>query len=319
MTKFCVSYPKFSKNFCVPYLFSNKKNCVSYQGNKTLVEPRFAKLICVSYPKVSNKFCVSYRNFLKIFCVSYRLLFLSILMMIFSNFIHAEKPVGRLWYNLPHEKKEAQVKPKGVPFSQLSYTDKDAVLHFYTMEALHKVRFTHDLEDEKNFLALQNFWLKEAQIHGKLNQKALIAYPEYDYSVTHPTSNIGIKIQEHALHERQTKALAQMAKNLGFVFYYRGRSPLDIRQIPILQAFCKEHGFQMIGVSVDGVVADTLPESRIDKGEAEAMNVHYFPAILLVDPKTKYVTPVAYGLTTQDVLIEHLWAIHQHFQGEANA
>jgi conjugal transfer pilus assembly protein TraF len=265
------------------------------------------------------KFCVSYQNLSSKFCVSYRLLLLMILMMIFSSFIHAEKPVGRLWYNLPQEKKEVEKKPKGVSFSQLSYTDKDAVLHFYTMEALHKVRFTHDLEDEKNFLALQNFWLKEAQIHGKLNQKALIAYPEYDYSVTHPTSNIGIKIQDSLEYEKKNKALEKIAKKQGFIFYYRGNSALDTRQIPILQAFCKEYGFQMIGVSVDGVVADSLPESRIDQGEAEAMNVHYFPAILLVNPKTKYVTPVAYGLTTQDVLVEHLWVIQKNFQGEVNA
>jgi hypothetical protein len=31
------------------------------------------------------------------------------------------------------------------------------------------------------------------------------------------------------------------------------------------------------------------------------------------------VTPVAFGLTTQDVLLEHLWAIFQNFQGDANA
>lgn len=265
------------------------------------------------------KFCVSYPKFLNKFCVSYRPLWVAIFTLVFSGLIDAQKPVGRLWYNLPQEKKEVEKKPKGVPFSQLSYTDRDAVLHFYTMEALHKVRFTHKLEDERNFLALQNYWLQEAQLHGKINQKALLAYPEYDYSVTHPTSNIGIKIQDSLDEEQKTKALKMMAKHQGFIFYYRGNSALDVRQIPILQAFCKEYGFQMIGVSVDGVLADTLPDSRIDAGEADAMNVHYFPAILLVNPQNKHVTPVAFGLTTQDVLLEHLWAIFQNFQGDANA
>ena len=84
-------------------------------------------------------------------------------LLLITAVVHAEKPAGFLWYNVP---KEAKHQKKGTPFSQLSYTDKDAVLHFYTMEALHKVRFTHQLEDERVFLALQNYWLKEASIHG---------------------------------------------------------------------------------------------------------------------------------------------------------
>lgn len=294
--------------FCVSYQVDSQKNCVSYRVGKSELEPRFSKLTCVSYLKFLNKFCVSYRP-----------LWVSIFTLVFSGLIYAQKPVGRLWYNLSQEKKEVEQKPQGVPFSQLSYTDRDAVLHFYTMEALHKVRFTHKLEDERNFLALQNYWLQEAQLHGKINQKALLAYPEYDYSVTHPTSNIGIKIQDSLDEEQKRKALKKIAKDQGFIFYYRGNSALDVRQIPILQAFCKEYGFQMIGVSVDGVLADTLIDSRIDAGEADAMNVHYFPAILLVNPQNKHVTPVAFGLTTQDVLLEHLWAIFQNFQGDANA
>ncbi len=237
------------------------------------------------------------------------------------NPMHAQdqsRPRGFLWYSLPQDPPVKSKRPQGVRFSHLSYTQRDAILKFYTLEALHKVRFTHKLEDEKNFLALQNFWLKEAQIHGQLNQKALMAYPEYDYSVTHPTSNIGIKIQDAIAHEKKNKALHALAKNHGFVFYYRGKSSLDTRQIPILQAFCKEHGFHMVGVSVDGEVADTLPESRIERGDAEAMNVHYFPAILLVNPKSKQVIPVAYGLTTQDVLVDHLWSVHQNFNGVFN-
>ncbi|MDQ5883785.1 MAG: conjugal transfer pilus assembly protein TraF [Pseudomonadota bacterium] len=259
------------------------------------------------------RFCVSYRAI----CVSYRSVLMLLLMMVSASLL-AESPKGFLWYNLPKEKKQTP-KPKGIPFSQLSYTERDAVLKFYTMEALHKVRFTHKIEDEKTFLALQNYWLKEAEIHGQINQKALLAYPEYDYTVTHPTSNIGIKIQDSIEEKNKKQALKQLAQQQGLLFFYRGKSKLDTRQIPILQAFCKAYGFQMIGVSVDGVLDKNLPESRLDAGESEAMHVHYFPAILLVNPKTRQVTPVAFGLTTQDVIQEHLWAIYQNFQGGFHA
>jgi len=89
-------------------------------------------------------------------------LLLCLSLMLSLSVAYAEKPAGFLWYNLPKEDSvHKKPKPGSVAFSKLSYTDRDAVLGFYTMEALHKVRFTHDIEDERVFLALQDFWLKE--------------------------------------------------------------------------------------------------------------------------------------------------------------
>ena len=70
-------------------------------------------------------------------------------------------------------------------------------------------------------------------------------------------------------------------------------------------------------VSVDGIKADDLPQTRLDKGQAEQLGVRYFPAIVLVNPKEEQFVPVAYGLTTQDRLIRHLNAVANHFNAEA--
>lgn len=227
---------------------------------------------------------------------------------------YAEKPIGFLWYNVP---KEVQAKKQGTPFSQLSYTDKDAVLHFYTMEALHKVRFTHQLEDERAFLALQNYWIKEASIHGALNQKALLYYPEYDFSVTHPTSDLGSKLYDSTQLSKQKSAVSALAKTHGLLFFYRGKEPLDAEQIPILQDFCHKFNFHLIPVSVDGKKAETLPETRMDNGHASQLGVRYFPAIIMVNPKSTAYTPVAFGLTTQDILIQRLSFVANQLHGGA--
>lgn len=228
--------------------------------------------------------------------------------------VHAEKPAGFLWYNVP---KEAKPQKKGTPFSQLSYTDKDAVLHFYTMEALHKVRFTHQLEDERVFLALQNYWLKEASIHGTLNQKALLYYPEYDFSVTHPTSDLGAKIYDSVRLLRQKEDVAKLSKTHGLLFFYRGKEALDTKQILILQDFCQKFKFHLIPVSVDGKKSDSLSDTRMDNGQASRLGVNYFPAIVLVNPKSTSYIPVAFGLTTQDTLIQRLSFVAHQFRGES--
>ncbi len=242
-----------------------------------------------------------------------RLFLLSLLCM--SSVIHAEKPAGFLWYNVP--KAEVAKKSQGTPFSQLSYTDKDAVLKYYTLEALHKVRFTHKLEDERVFLALQDYWLREASLHGALNQQALLYYPEFDFSVTHPTSEIGSKFYDSLIEQKQKQTVKSLAKNHGLLFFYRANNPLDLQQIPILKDFCQTYHFHLMPVSVDGIKADDLPQTRLDEGEAEQLGVRYFPAIVLVNPKQEQFAPVAYGLTTQDRLIRQLNAVANHFNAEA--
>ena len=233
---------------------------------------------------------------------------------LFSMSVYAEKPAGFLWYNLPKE--EALQKP-GTSFSQLSYTDKDAVLRFYTMEALHKVRFTHKLEDERVFLALQDYWLREASIHGALNQKALLYYPQYDFSVTHPTSDLGAKLYDSEVVQNQKKRVKKLAQNHGLLFFYRGQNPLDVQQIPILQDFCKKFNFSLIPVSMDAKKSELLPNTRFDGGQAARLGIQYFPAIVLVNPRDSKFAPVAFGLTTQDVLLRHLNSVVNHFDAEA--
>ena len=207
---------------------------------------------------------------------------------------------------MPKIEKSTREKPKGVPFHGLSYTQKDAVLRFYTMEALHKVRFTHKVEDERVFLALQDYWLREASLHGRLNQKTLLTYPEYDFSVTHPTSDIGVKLSDSLEIKRTEHRIQTIAKTHGLLFFYRSHNPYDIRQIPIVVDFCRKFNLALIPISVDGKISPEIANSRLDKGQAEALGVVYFPALLLVNPKTNQTKPLAFGLTTQDVLLRRL-------------
>ena len=73
----------------------------------------------------------------------------------------------------------------------------------------------------------------------------------------------------------------------------------------------------LIPVSVNGDISPDIPNSRLDHGQAERLGVRYFPALLLVNPKTNKTMPLAFGLTTQDVLKTRLVAVANHFQEEA--
>lgn len=235
--------------------------------------------------------------------------------LLFSSVSFADRPTGFLWYNI--EKEAKKTRPRGTPFTQLSFTQRDAVLRFYTMEALHKARHTQKMEDMRVFLSLQDYWLKESTRFKALFQKTMLAYPEYDYSVTHPTSNLGAKVTDEVREGRQTQILDALSKSHGLLFFYRGNSPYDMKQIPIIKDFSQRFHLPLIPVSVDGITSQELKQSRVDNGQANHLGVRYFPALLLVNTKNQKVAPVSYGLTTQDVLMGRVVQVITQFKGDA--
>lgn len=243
--------------------------------------------------------------------------FSTILIFSTTTALATQEPVGFLWYNTPKPlstpKKE---EPKGIPFNQLSYTQRDKVLHFYTMEALHRARQTKSMEDMREFLALQDYWMKESSRFRNLFHKTMLYYPEYDYSVTHPTSSIGTKLLDAERDKNNRDAIQTLSKTHGLLFFYRAKNIYDQKQIAILQDFSERFALPLIPVSVDGTRAPEFPESKLDKGQAEALGVRIFPAVLLVNPKTEETLPIAYGFTTQDVLEKNLVSVIHHFKEE---
>ncbi|MGC3903686.1 type-F conjugative transfer system pilin assembly protein TraF [Legionella pneumophila] len=238
-------------------------------------------------------------------------------LLLLNGAAFAEKPVGFLWYTKEKEIKKVEKKaPPGTSFKSLSYTERDAVLRFYTMEALHKARHTKKVEDMRVFLSLQDYWLKESSRFKSLFQQTMLAHPEYDYAVTHPTSNLGAKITDEVRETQTVEVINRLSKSHGLLFFYRGKSPYDLKQIPIIVDFCKRFRIQLIPVSVDGTTVPELLNSRMDQGQADRLGVHYFPALLLVNPANQRVSPVAYGLTTQDVLMERIKQVANQFKGE---
>ncbi|PWY53817.1 type-F conjugative transfer system pilin assembly protein TraF [Legionella qingyii] len=242
--------------------------------------------------------------------------FLILSMFLYSLSLFAEKPTGFLWYNIEQNKKAHKERQRGVSFNQLSFTQQDAVLRFYTMEALHKARSTKKVEDMRVFLSLQDYWLKESTRFKALFQKTMLAYPEYDYTVTHPTSNLGAKITDELRETHQTEVISSLSKSHGLLLFYRGKSPYDLKQLPIIEDFCKRFHLALMPISVDGVASSEFFHTRKDRGQANRLGVRYFPATLLVHPQSQKVIPIAYGLTTQDVLMERLVQVATQFKGE---
>ena len=144
----------------------------------------------------------------------------------------------------------------------------------------------------------------------------MLSYPEYDYTVMHPTSNLGVKITDEVRESQTVEVISRLSKSHGLLFFYRGKSPYDVKQVPIIADFCRRFNLPLMPVSVDGVASPALMNSRMDQGQANRLGVRYFPALLLVNPQSQHVSPIAYGLTTQDVLMERIKQVATQFKGD---
>lgn len=220
---------------------------------------------------------------------------------------HAASPVpkkGYLWYNLPKIEQPLQ-KAKAIPFSKLSYQERSKVLHYFTMESLHKARQTHDVKDMEVFLSFQRYWLNEASIFQHNFQYALLRKPELDSTVKNPTSAIGTSLNEQQKGLYRQKAISELTQHYGLMFFYKGTDPYSEKQALVLKDFAQRYQFKYIPVSVDGVVLDSMPNSRRDSGQAKRLHVEVYPTLILVEPKTGQTMPIAHGFLTQDYLTEH--------------
>ncbi|QDP73727.1 type-F conjugative transfer system pilin assembly protein TraF (plasmid) [Legionella israelensis] len=230
--------------------------------------------------------------------------------------LESERPAGFLWYNLPKERSPLK-KEKRVPFSSLSWQQKDKVLRYYTMEALHKARISHDVKDMERFLAMQHFWLNEASVFSHNFQYALLRRPDFDSTVKNPVSGIGEKLNESRYQTQVDKSIKHLTKAYGLLFFYQGNDAYSQKQAHVLSDFARFHGFSFIPVSVDGKRIESLPQTRLDKGQAAKLNIRHFPSIVLVHPKSGDVLPVASGFVTQDYLTEQMMVIATELKRQA--
>lgn len=240
-----------------------------------------------------------------------------IVLLLMSGIAFGANPVGYLWYNLPKQEKVLKEKKAGVPFNNLSHQQKDAVLTYLTREAWHRAMQDLSVESMRRYIVLQDYITKRATKTSRIFEKTMTLYPQYRYGTTHPSSALGIKLADSEKEEKEAQVIDDISKSNGVFYFYRGQNKFDSRQASIFLDFAKKHHLNVIPISVDGVVSEEFPESRIDKGQAGKLNVAYFPAVILVNPKTRKTKPVSYGLVTQDMLARQFYLAATDFaQGD---
>lgn len=118
------------------------------------------------------------------------------------------------------------------------------------------------------------------------------------------------------LKEEERKNLNQnlryLSKSFGLFFMFKEECPYCHQFAPIVRRFSMEHGFQVKAISLNGGRLKDFPKSVPDNGVISLLNPEgIFPALFLVNPETRDVVPLSWGMTSLSGLHENAQKIIQ--------
>lgn len=241
-------------------------------------------------------------------------LILTLLLFLLSNQAQAT-PKGWQWYNAPAPLVQQHKKTKRVTWHQLDAKTQVAVLHYLTMNAIDQAILNPTNDNVKQAIIWQNFWSNHASAFTLGWQRAMLKNPELDYTVTHPTENNTAKIHLAIEREQENQAIQHFAKTDGLFFFYRGKAPLDQAFSKVVETFIEAHRIALIGVSLDGVLLPGMAHNFADHGQAKALGVKAYPALILVNPKTHQTQPIHYGFASLNELSKAFLNVATNFKG----
>ncbi|MEH9314680.1 type-F conjugative transfer system pilin assembly protein TraF, partial [Klebsiella pneumoniae] len=225
------------------------------------------------------------------------------------------KDAGWQWYNEKINPKEKENKPvPAAPRQEPDIMQKLAALQTATKRALYEAILYPSSENFVKYFRLQNYWTQQAGLFSMSAKKAMLENPELDYNLQHSYYNGTVKNQLAADYAEQRQAISTLAQHYGVMFFYRGREAIDGQLVQVIKNFRETYGLSVIPVSVDGVINPMLPDSRTDQGQAEQLGVKFFPAMMLVNPKSGQVKPLSYGFISQDDLAKQFLYVSSDFK-----
>ena len=244
---------------------------------------------------------------------------MAFILFIFINIkAHAENTnyydqhaIGWHWYNDPKKNlKKPEEDETQVPEVRMK------AVKLALERALDEAILEPTPQNVKNYITLQKQMSDRSSVFSRLWQYVLLQNPELDYTLKHPSNQLGSQIYSDEHNKAEDVAIYQLAKQQGLFFFYRSTCPYCQRFAPILKNFSEHYGIVVVPITTDGVALPEFPNSQIDQGQAQRFHVTVEPSLFTVNPYTHKAIPVSYGLMSENDLRQRILDIATKFQGE---
>lgn len=207
---------------------------------------------------------------------------------------------GFHWYSPSIEEKEPVLqKPVQKQIPTMEPYDELLSLRRQTLNKLAESLLRPSVESTQSYIEAQTEMAKRHQAFVRNWQRVLLTHPELDHRLHFPTDNNAIANKNDEQKVLTEEILQASKKQFGLIFIYHGNSSLSRRFANVFLPFVKEYQFSMIPVSVTDEVLQELPYSKHVSIEQLSRKIpvkaRFLPAVMLVNLKTKEMSPLSYG------------------------
>ena len=161
------------------------------------------------------------------------------------------------------------------------------------------------------YLRLQQETLQRAAAFSDVFRRTVWAAPELDYTLKRPVGALAKQLWSDERRRARDEALARLGERYGLIYLGHAGCPGCRVFGPLLRAFAKRHGLDVLAVSLTGEALEGWPEAVADNGRAAKLGLGGapVPAVVLFDTETKRVLPVGFGMMAEDQLAERIFAL----------
>ncbi len=167
------------------------------------------------------------------------------------------------------------------------------------------------------YLRLQQETLQRAAVFSDAFRRTVWATPELDYTLRRPVGALAKQVWSDGRRQARDAALARLGERYGLI--YLGHAGCAGCKVfgPLLRAFARRHGLDVLAVSLTGEALEGWPEAVPDNGRASRLGLGNapVPALVLFDTQTKRVLPVGFGVLAENQMAERIYALTALEQG----
>ena len=223
-----------------------------------------------------------------------------------------DKGLGWSFYCDHEKQRQSKIKDKEPAVSsKYPYTKKVKQWRLRLDEARAKAILEPTMQNIIVYLTLQKQTLDQATSFAKGTQKALVEEPKLDYTLKHPQGKLAKQVWYDSQNKDMERTVKHLAgKRFGIFFFYRSSCPYCHMYAPILKAYSMRYGLHTVAISLDGGALPSFPHFVVDQGQFRRWHLKSIvPATVLFDSKTKKITPIGYGVLTQEDLSRRIFSL----------
>jgi len=203
------------------------------------------------------------------------------------------------------------VAPPPPPGSAQSATERIVAMRKALEEARAEAILNPTTENVTAYLRLQQETLQRAAVFSDAFRRTVWATPELDYTLRRPVGALAKQVWSDERREARDAALARLGERYGLIYLgHAGCSGCKVFG-PLLRAFAKRHGLDVLAVSLTGEALEGWPEAVADNGRAARLGLGNtpVPALVLFDTALRQVVPVGFGVMAEDEMAERIYAL----------